>query len=71
MDLDYFPKWNKPNRERQKPYDITYMWSLKYNTNEPLYKIETQRHREQSYGYQRGKREGEEYIKSLGLADIR
>ena len=38
---DYFTKWNKPNRERQKPYDITYMWSLKYDTNELIYKAET------------------------------
>ena len=23
------------------PYDITYMWNLKYDTNEQIYKIET------------------------------
>ena len=28
-------------RERQIPYDITYMWNLKYDTNEPIYKTET------------------------------
>ena len=28
-------------RERQIPYDITYMWNLKYGTNEPIYKTET------------------------------
>ena len=22
--------------ERQAPYDITYMWNLKYNINEPM-----------------------------------
>ena len=22
------------------PYDITYMWNLKYGTNEPIYKTE-------------------------------
>ena len=27
--------------ERQIPYDITYMWNLKYGTNDPIYKIET------------------------------
>ena len=27
----------KSQRERQIPYDITYMWSLKYGTNEPVY----------------------------------
>ena len=27
--------------ERQVPYDITYMWNLKYGTNEPICKTET------------------------------
>ena len=27
-------------RERQIPYDITYMWNLKYDTNELIYKTE-------------------------------
>ena len=29
-------------RERQIPYDITYMWNLKYDTNEPTYETETE-----------------------------
>ena len=29
------------DRERQKPYDITYKWNLKYDTNELTYKTET------------------------------
>ena len=28
-------------KERQIPYDITYLWNLKYDTNELIYKIET------------------------------
>ena len=28
-------------RKRQIPHDFTYMWNLKYSTNEPLYKKET------------------------------
>ena len=28
-------------RERQISYDITYMWDLKYDTNELIYKTET------------------------------
>ena len=28
-------------RERQMPYDITYMWNLKYGTNEHIYEAET------------------------------
>ena len=26
---DYYTKWSKSDRERQIPYDITYMWNLK------------------------------------------
>ena len=46
-------------RERQIPYDITYMWNLKYDTNELIYKTEIDSHRNQIYGYQRGKGVGE------------
>ena len=31
----------KSERKRQIPYDITYMWNLKYDTNEFTYKTET------------------------------
>ena len=31
----------KSERERQIPYDITYMWHLKYDTNELIYETET------------------------------
>jgi len=31
----------KLEREIQIPYDITYMWNLKYGTKEPIYKTET------------------------------
>ena len=27
-------------KERQIPYDITYMWNLKYGTSEPIYKTD-------------------------------
>ena len=37
---DYHTKWSKSERERQIPYDITYMWNLKYNTNELIYGTE-------------------------------
>ena len=34
------------------------MWNLKYNTNELIYKAETDsQNRKQTYGYQRGKGE--------------
>ena len=38
---DSHTKWNKSDRERQIPYDITYMWNLKYNTNKLIYETET------------------------------
>ena len=31
----------KSEREKQIPHDITYMWNLKYDTNELIYKTET------------------------------
>ena len=33
---DYHTKQSKSERERQTPYDITYVWNLKYDTNELL-----------------------------------
>ena len=38
---DYHTKWSKSEKERQILYDITYMWNLKNNTNESIYKTET------------------------------
>ena len=40
---DDLTKWSKSGRERQIPYNTymvnTYMWNLKYDTNEPIYEI--------------------------------
>ena len=43
MDVprDYYTKWSKSEKERQKPYGIAYMQNLKYDTNELIYKTET------------------------------
>ena len=38
---DYHTKWSKANKERQISYDITYVWNLKYDTNELIYKTES------------------------------
>ena len=38
---DYHTKWSKSERGRQIPYDVTYMWNLKYDTNELIYEVET------------------------------
>ena len=47
---DYHTKWSKSDRERPILYEITYMWNLKNNTNESIYKTETYRHRKPIYG---------------------
>ena len=31
---EYYANWNKSDRERQIPYDFTYMWNLKNKINE-------------------------------------
>ena len=43
MDLEIIilSKVSKSERERQIPHVITYMWNLKYDTNELIYKTET------------------------------
>lgn len=33
-------KWSKLGREKPILYDIVYIWNLKYDTNEHIYKIE-------------------------------
>ena len=38
---DYHTKWSKLDRERQIPYDITYLWNLKNDTSELIFKTET------------------------------
>ena len=38
---DYHTMWSKSKKETQIPYDITYMWNLKYGKDESIYKTET------------------------------
>ena len=38
----------KPERERRIPYDVAYMWNLKYGTKDLIYKTETNSHKEQT-----------------------
>ena len=38
---DDHTKCSKSDRERQIPYDISYMWNLKHGTDEPNGKTET------------------------------
>ena len=57
---DYHAKQSKSERERQIPYDITYMWNIKYEANELIMKQkQTHRHGKKTYDYERGKRVGE------------
>ena len=41
MNLDIIILSEVSQRERQVSYDITYMWNLKSNTNEMIYKRKT------------------------------
>ena len=61
---DYLTKWSKSERERQIPYDITYKWNLKYDTNELIYETETDSQTENRLVIA----EGEGWIGGLGLA---
>ena len=38
---DYHIKWSKSEGEKQIPYDITYMWNLKYDMKELMYETKT------------------------------
>ena len=52
---DSHTKWSKSERERQIPYDITYVWNLIYGTNESFHRKETHGHGEQTCGCQGGR----------------
>ena len=41
MDLEIIILSEVSQKERQIPYDITYMWKWKYDTNELIYETET------------------------------
>ena len=58
MQLEIFILRGVSQKEKDKtPYNITYMWNLKYDTNELIYRIETDHgHGEQIYGCQGGGR---------------
>ena len=60
----------KSYRERQILYDISYMWNLKYDTDELIYETETDSWTQKTdLWLPRGRREREGRIWSLGLAD--
>ena len=55
MELETHMKGIKSERERQIPYDITYIWNLIYGTKEPFHRKENHGLGEQTYGCQGGK----------------
>ena len=70
MDLEIIRLSEVSQKERQIPYDITYMWNLKYDTNEHIYKTNRLTDiREQPCGCHRGGSVGEGRTGSLGSAD--
>ena len=57
-------------RERQIPYDTTYMWTLKYDTDEPIYESETDSQTQRTdLWLPRGSGVEPGWTGSLGLAD--
>ena len=54
--------------ERQIPCDTTYMWNLKYDTNEPIYKTELWTKKTNVVAKGVGVEEG--WSGRLGLADV-
>ena len=51
---DSHTKWSKSERERQIPYDFSYIWNLIYSSNEPFHRKENQGFGEETCGCQRG-----------------
>ena len=62
---DYQIKWSKSDRQKQISYDFIYIWNLKNDTNEHIYKTDLWR-KTQIYDYQRGSGGGGE---KLGVWD--
>ena len=50
----------KSERERQIPYDITYMWNLKHDVNEPICETEAEIQTEKRLAIARVVGEGEQ-----------
>ena len=59
----------KSERERQIPYDVTYMWNLTYGTNAPSIIQKQITDMERRLVVARGSGEGVGWTGSLGLVD--
>ena len=71
MDLEMIKLSEESEKERCIPYDITYMWNLKYDANKPIYANEQDRLTdiENRLVKPRGKERGRELDWELGLTD--
>ena len=58
------------SQRKTNPYDITYMWNLKYDTKETTLRRKTDSDIEDRLMLAEGAGEGEQWTESLGLADI-
>ena len=67
---DSHTKWS--HKEKDIPYDITYMWNLKYGTEEPTYRKETDSQTWTAdlwFPRRKGEEEGFGWTGNLGLID--
>ena len=55
MDLEIIILNKISQKEKQIPYDITYLWNLVYDTNLSTNQKQTHRHREQMRGFPKDK----------------
>ena len=70
MDLEMIILSEASQKENDIAYYITYMWNLKYDTNEPIYETETESQTERvDWWLPRGRGVGEARSGSLGLID--
>ena len=67
MDLEIITVSEVSQTEKDKYHDITYMWNLKYNTNELIYKTEIDPQTQKTnFWLPKGKGEGKD---KLGVWD--
>ena len=72
IDLEIInAKWSKSERKIQVPYDSTYVWYLKYDTNELIYETHRHTHTDHTCACQGGSGTGEGQTGSLGLPDAK
>ena len=66
---EHHTKESKSDRERYVPYDITYMWNLKNNTNKSVYKTEIDSEIQKTNLQLPKGKGGPRQIRAIGLTD--